>query len=116
MLLYHVTTAQAAKSIRSIGVSPVFSQGKQKRSWYVNEKRLMWAIAHTSARHGVPTCGLVVITVDVCARNVRRWSLDGVFYSKEIETITLRMERVGETYLNNLIDLSEPKGDEDDRE
>jgi hypothetical protein len=61
--LYHVTPTANYASIAAYGIHPRYSRGKQKASWYVRADMLLWAIAHTSARHHISVERLTVYSV-----------------------------------------------------
>lgn len=62
---WHITPAYNADSILQFGIDPARSKGPRKFCWFVKWKGLAWALAHTSARHGIPVNQLVAIRVMV---------------------------------------------------
>jgi hypothetical protein len=75
MILYHITLNSNLNSIIDHGIDPEKSRGKLKVSWWVDETRIDWALAHVSARHNVPTCDLIIF---------KRW-FDNNFEFKEFK-------------------------------
>jgi len=61
--LYHVTPAKNRRWINAQGVRPDKSKGKKHVSYWVNENMLIWAIAHVSKRHNVPTRSIAICAV-----------------------------------------------------
>lgn len=81
MILYHVSPTRNTVSISEHGIDPSYSTGKLEASWYVSKNRVLWAIAHCSARHDEPVNELTVHVVEVPAGcKIRRTSLDGVMW------------------------------------
>lgn len=79
MNYFHVTLAKNADSIYRSGIDPIFSQGKQKLSWFVTHDRLPWAIAHCSARHNVTVNELIIFPVpSLRLKRVRRFRYPGI--------------------------------------
>lgn len=79
MNLFHVTLAQNAESIWQGGVDPHRSTGKLLVSWWVDRDDVVWALAHVSARYGVPVDQLIVIECDIPSVLVRRWATPGLY-------------------------------------
>lgn len=86
--LYHVSIALNQESIETYGVDPDFSKGKLRVSWYVNWKRLQWALLHVSARHCVPVNHLIVCTCYVPIGNTKCTRLHGVYFVYKSQPIT----------------------------
>lgn len=80
--LFHVSPEYNHNSILAAGVSPVFSQGKQSRCWYVDYSRLSWAISHISQKSGLSVAQLVVATVWADRGYFSRTRLSGVYTAK----------------------------------
>jgi len=61
--LFHITPAGNLRSIERYGIDPRkrYPERIGTRSYFVEESQLMWAIAHTSARHIVPVTKLGVL-------------------------------------------------------
>lgn len=79
-MLYHVTPAKNAGSIAVTGIEPALATGKQQLSWFVDRSRLVWAIAHCSARHHISVDQLVVFEMPAnYVRNLRRTAWRGVY-------------------------------------
>jgi len=79
--LFHVTPAANYDGIHTHGVNPACSQGRLKSSWWVEENRLLWAIAHVSARHHVPVDEIDIwaTTRDCEHRRFIRFATEGVY-------------------------------------
>lgn len=78
--LYHVTPDKNRGSIAVHGIEPILATGKQKLSWFVDKSRLVWALAHCSARHNVPVSDLVVFEIPAHhIPNIRRTAWKGVY-------------------------------------
>lgn len=82
LTLYHVTPSRNVGSIAMSGIEPILATGKQQLSWYVERSRLLWAIAHCSARHHLPVNELTVFEMPAnYVRNLRRTAWRGVWCS-----------------------------------
>jgi len=82
MDLYHVTPNTTRDSITRQGVEPIYSRGKMRVSWWVDRSRLMWALAHVSAKHQVSVDKLDIwVTTDKQIKNRHRSAWQGVFYT-----------------------------------
>lgn len=79
--LYHVSPESNLASINERGIDPTFSQGKLTTMYYVDEKRLFWAMLHVSRRHHVSLDQLRVFTVPVRRENMVKTALAGVYRS-----------------------------------
>lgn len=84
MKLYHVTREQVLHSITKQGIRPAMSTGEMQVSWYVDEERVVWALAHVSARWSVSVDHLYVLEVDVPPQQVYRWMGGNVYYARRI--------------------------------
>lgn len=62
--LYHVTPNWNLENIKRFGVSPQFAQSVRKWTYWVDEERLLWALAHTSLKHSVPV-GMLLVCVSL---------------------------------------------------
>lgn len=80
MNLFHVTREKVLPSIQSLGIEPKFATGRLRASWYVDEQRVIWSMAHVSARWGVSVDLLYACEVNVREEQVKRWSRAGVYY------------------------------------
>lgn len=63
--LYHVSPSYNLASILKEGVSPYYSRGAKRVSWWTTHKNLMWAIAHISRRYAMSANTLVVFSADI---------------------------------------------------
>lgn len=80
--LFHVSPKTNRASITKSGVDPIWSRGKSQCSWWVDQRKLAWAIAHCSAHHGVPADQLEVWYRDGnTARNMKRSRWAGVYWT-----------------------------------
>jgi len=78
--LYHVTTPDNARGIAATGrVNPFLAQGRRKVSYWVDENRLVWALAHVSALHGVAVNLLKIVAANHDEADLQRTALTGVF-------------------------------------
>jgi len=81
--LYHVTPAWNTTSIQQIGVAPTFSRGRRFWSYWVDEERLLWALAHVSNCHCIAVSELAIFSVDFKQRFIRT-GLKGVYIRKVV--------------------------------
>jgi len=77
--LYHVSRLANESSIMAGGVSPAFSLGKLRVSWYADSSRLSWAIAHVSNNSDLSVVELRVFTVWADRLVFKKTRLPGVF-------------------------------------
>jgi len=77
--LYHVTPQWNTASIREIGVAPLFSQGRRAWTYWVDENRLIWALAHVSSKRGIPVSQLVVVVANHPEDELIRTCFTGVY-------------------------------------
>jgi len=77
-MFYHVSPRKNRGSILVSGIEPIFATGKEQKVWLVETARLMWAIAHCSARHHIPVNELDIWKVTYVTR-VKRTAWQGVF-------------------------------------
>jgi len=78
-VLYHVSPAKNRANILSLGLDPIFSLGKEQKLWLVSAHRVMWALAHCSARHHMPVNELDIWTCQGHAPKIKKTSWSGVF-------------------------------------
>lgn len=81
--MYHVTVSSNLLSIAREGVSPQFSQGKLKRSYWVIGSLVQWALLHISNRKNVPVSSLRVLSAQIPLRQLVNTSMPGVYAVKE---------------------------------
>lgn len=79
MTLYHISPASNRDSISRLGIDPVFSKGKLDVCWFVDQSKLVWAVAHCSARHSVSVDKLDVWVVETPLKRQRKTAWRGVF-------------------------------------
>lgn len=65
MKLRHYTTEDCAEAIRSHGLDPTKSRGKEQCVWLVDDFAAWKLVQHLEALRGVPPAGWVVFTVNV---------------------------------------------------
>jgi len=78
--LYHVTPARNIDSIVRHGVQVDYSLGARQVSWWVRLGMLHWAAVHVMSKHATNLSDIVVVEATIPAYQLRRYSLDGVFY------------------------------------
>lgn len=83
-ILYHVTTRYRADLIAARGIDPERSKGKRKVSWYVDQAKVDWAIAHVSIRHNCPVANIVVIPVMMGIRHFNLTQFKDVYTCAEV--------------------------------
>jgi len=84
-LVFHITPSANEKSIGQYGIDPSFSRTPTNlRSWFVEAKRVEWAIIHVSYKYDLPTSKIAVYAVVAPINAIVRYPLDGVYYSKKI--------------------------------
>lgn len=79
MTLYHVTPRDNRDSISEFGIDPARSKGKARQCWFVDDSKLLWAVAHCSARHSVSVDLLDVWSINRQIPRLRRTAWQGVF-------------------------------------
>lgn len=84
MELYHVTLQMKEKMIKENGVDPKFAHGKMTVTWWVDRERLFWALAHVSAKYGIPVDGLVIFSVESSDWQMVGWARKGIYYCYEL--------------------------------
>lgn len=72
--LYHVTPTHNELSIRTYGISPLFSNAKTQSVFLVENRRVLWALAHVSARHGIDVGHLHLWRCYVEVRTLKRFN------------------------------------------
>jgi hypothetical protein len=53
MKYYHVSICKNRESIQRLGVDPIFSQGKNRASWWCDQTALDWAVLHVMRKYKV---------------------------------------------------------------
>ena len=79
--LYHISPTVNNESIERRGVDPTYSLGKLQTMYYVDEKRLFWAMLHISRRHQCPIDQLTVHVLPLYRKDMIKTGLDGVYRS-----------------------------------
>lgn len=92
--LYHVSPASNRASILRSGIDPIYSTGARQLVWLVDGSKLMWAVAHCSARHGVSTDKLDIWTVPF-PRRTGKTAWRGVF-TTPCRNVTQKFEPASE--------------------
>ncbi len=86
--LFHVTPEFNLNSVLKSGIDPKRSRGKLEVSWWVNEARLTWAMAHVSARWSVPVNKLLICHASIPEVSLKRTAFEGVFMVASLVKIT----------------------------
>ena len=74
MRLYHATLKFNLDSIRDKGIDPSYATGAEKVIWLHTRSRTHWAIAHVQKQHKVHLSEVVILTVNIPRRKLkRRW-------------------------------------------
>jgi len=82
--LFHVSREANVPSILAIGVSPAFSLGKMRVSWFADSSRLSWAISHVSNNSGLSVAELHVFTVLADYAFFKRTRYAGIYTSDKV--------------------------------
>jgi hypothetical protein len=80
---WHITPYVNLDSIAGYGVLPEKAKGKRKLVWLVKWRGIAWALAHCSARHGLPVGSLVAIRVLIKEEHVKHHRLS-MYYTDQI--------------------------------
>lgn len=72
MRLYHATLKSNLDSIRTQGLDPNRSKGKESLVWLHTASRREWAILHTIQRHKCEVSEVAIIAVEVPRSQLRR--------------------------------------------
>ena len=80
-MFYHVSPRKNRGSILVSGIEPLFAVGTDHKVYLVEKHRLLWAIAHCSARHHIPVNELDIWTISHVPR-VKRTNWNGVFITR----------------------------------
>ena len=83
MILYHATTAKNLKSILNKGLltSKTKPDAKLKGVWLHSFSDRFWATLHIQKRHSVHLDKVIIITVSVRKKDLRRYR-KGIYVSK----------------------------------
>lgn len=87
--LYHVSPHFNVQSILKQGVSPSFSRGKQRVSWWCTEENLMWALAHISSRYAISTNMLAVFVGSIDEERLVKTRWKGVYQTREAVAVAV---------------------------
>jgi hypothetical protein len=79
MKLYHVSPTKNRGSILAFGLEPLLATGKEQKVWLVDRSRLLWAIAHCSARHHVSVDQLDIWELPEVVSKLKRTAWRGVY-------------------------------------
>jgi len=79
MALYHVSPTKNNGSILWSGIEPLFAAGKEQKVWLVDRARLLWAIAHCSARHHIAVHELTIWECPDVISKLQKTKWKGVF-------------------------------------
>jgi len=102
--LYHVTTRDRAAKIRGLGVLNTMSEGKRAWSYWVDEERLTWALAHVSVRRDVPVSALVIVVANHPEDELIRTGRSGVF-ARDVAVRPSDIRPVGRMFVTSDGDL-----------
>jgi hypothetical protein len=83
-MFWHVTPMRNLYSILERGVDPSYAKSNRALIWFVEWKGLLWALAHVSARYGVPVNQLVAIRIQVREGQYTHHRLS-MWYSNKIQ-------------------------------
>jgi len=81
MYLYHVSPSRNTPSIINEGIDPTYAQGKMKSSWYVSETKILWAIAHVSAKYNISVNDIDVFKITPVPSDFKKRDRQGLFYT-----------------------------------
>ena len=84
---YHVTLDTAIFSIIDNGIDPACSRGQLRSVWLCDSKRLPWAIAHVSSKHGIPAGALWVCVVHCDPRSLKHFRWPGIYLSDFVQPV-----------------------------
>jgi len=79
--LYHVTPERNLTSITEFGVLALKSQGRRTGSYWVDEPRLLWAIAHVAVKWDVSPRSLAVVVGSFEGDDIERTAKPGVYFA-----------------------------------
>jgi len=82
--LFHVTLDIKLQSIKHHGVDPKYATGKMIASWWVAENRVVWALAHVSAKWEMSVDRLVVLSIHQSGGVFFRWSQPDTWYARGV--------------------------------
>lgn len=71
MIYYHVSPAKNRVFILTGGLEPILAVGEDKKVFFVDRQRLLWAVAFVSARHKTHVGDLDIWMVSGPVRNLR---------------------------------------------
>jgi hypothetical protein len=72
MRLRHATPVRNLSSIQARGLLTEMSRGVLPAVWFHSAFATVWAVPHTSRRHGVPVTGVALLEVEVPRSWLRR--------------------------------------------
>jgi hypothetical protein len=79
MIVYHATPRRNRRSIDRTGLDPARSKQGRKAVWLFSASRLEWAILHVANRHRCKVADVIVYTVEVDKKALRKHAR-GLFY------------------------------------
>lgn len=77
--LWHLTPVVNRESIEAFGVMPSLSEGRRQWSYWVEEDRIYWAIAHVCARRSLTPSALCICLATIEAKYIIRTCFRGVY-------------------------------------
>jgi len=85
MRLFHITPERNLDDYSQFCIDPSCSQGAREISWFVDQHRVEWALAHCSIRHKVKVDELAIIEVMVVdLRDFNRTRWQGVYTTDQV--------------------------------
>lgn len=81
-VVFHVSPIANLDSIRLNGISPEFSKGNIKASWYVTEARLEWAVIHVAAKYDLRVSEIAVWAVFAPNERLSLFPVRSLLYPK----------------------------------
>ena len=105
--VFHVTPGINLESILAEGVNPKFSQCARPVCYWCVPAALLWAIAHTSARHATPVSALTVLKT-IFVPQMQRTGIVGLYQTRNI----IRIETWNTITYNEVLDAFMPEYDE----
>jgi len=77
--LWHITPEKNKESILAFGVLVSLSEGRRQWSYWVEEERIYWAIAHVCARRSLVPSSLCICLATIEAKYIIRTCFRGVY-------------------------------------
>lgn len=85
---FHVTPAKNVSNIEKCGVMAEYSQGARDVSWWVDRRRIEWAIMHVCQKYHLPPQEVWVCVAEFSSDGVlRRAPMVGLYYCNLAEVM-----------------------------